>query len=173
MENTFFKNCSLCNKEILYSSKKLYDQALKRNSVCKSCRTTIGNKSPKRNGKRENNTNWKGYKEIPYNWFSRYFIRKGRKKFMDGNVTIQEVYDLWIKQDKKCALTNLQIGWYDDGDNHNCSIDRIDSSKGYYIENIQLVHKDVNIMKNRFDQNYFIEVCKLISNHAGGACEVK
>lgn len=126
--------------------------------MCKSCRTTTANKSPIRNQKRENNPAWKGYKDIPYNWFSNYFKRSG--KF--GDITIEQVYDLWIAQDKKCALSGVSIGFYDDGKTHTCSIDRIDSSGGYTLANIQLVHKDVNIMKNKFDNQYFIDICKEI-----------
>lgn len=137
--------------------------------MCKSCRSITANKSDKRNTKREKNSQWKGYNEIPYGWFSRYFERKGTRKEHFGDITIEQVYDLWIVQDKKCALSGVSIGFYDDGKTHTCSIDRIDSSKNYTIDNIQLVHKHVNLMKNKFDNQYFIDMCKLI---AGGACEV-
>jgi hypothetical protein len=39
----------------------------------------------------------------------------------------------------------------------------IDSYKGYIEGNIQWVDKHVNKMKNEFDQDYFIEICKKIS----------
>jgi hypothetical protein len=137
--------------------------------MCKSCRTTIANKSSTRNQKKENNPAWKGYNGIPYGWFSRYFERKGRKKQHFGNITIEQIYNLWIHQNKKCALSGISVGFYDDGKNHTCSIDRIDSSREYTIDNIQLVHKDVNLMKNKFDNQYFIEMCMKI---AGGSCEI-
>jgi len=137
--------------------------------MCKSCRSAIANRSSIRNQKRENNPAWKGYNEIPYGWFSKYFERRGSKKQHFGDVTIEQMYNLWIHQDKKCALSGVSIGFYDDGINHTCSIDRIDSLKEYTIDNIQLVHKDVNLMKNKFDNQYFISMCKKI---AGGACEV-
>ena len=49
--------------------------------------------------------------------------------------------------------------------NYTCtaSLDRIDSSKGYILGNIQLVHRDVNRIKSDFEQDYFIKICKLIS----------
>ena len=54
----------------------------------------------------------------------------------------------------------------------NASIDRVDSMKSYEEGNLQFVHKDVNIMKNKYDQDYFIEVCKLIANnHEKGKTE--
>ncbi len=55
----------------------------------------------------------------------------------------------------------------------SASLDRIDSSLGYIEENVQWVHKDVNMMKRIYDNNYFIKMCKLIAeNCAGNACEI-
>lgn len=159
--------CSICNKELEYTSYKSYWTAKNRNGMCKSCRSTIANKSSKRNTKRENNSQWKGHKEIPYGWFSSYFERRSKRKQKVGDITIEQVYDLWIVQDKKCALSGVTIGFYDDKNTHTCSIDRIDSLKDYTIDNIQLVHKDINIMKNRFDQSYFIQICSLIHKAHG------
>ena len=50
------------------------------------------------------------------------------------------------------------------------SLDRIDSNNGYVEGNVQWVHKDVNMMKKDYNQEYFINICKLITN---GACEIK
>lgn len=158
---TYNHTCNICNKEITYTSYKSYWTAKNRNGMCKSCRSTIANKSSKRNTKKEKNSQWKGYEEIPYGWFSRYFERVNKKR--TGDITIQDVHFLWIKQDKKCALSGVSIGFYDDGKNHTCSIDRIDSLKEYTLDNIQLVHKHVNIMKNKFDNQYFINMCKNIN----------
>lgn len=45
------------------------------------------------------------------------------------------------------------------------SLDRIDSSKPYVKDNVQWVHKVVNNMKWDFDQNEFIEWCKIIASN--------
>ena len=88
------------------------------------------------------------------------------RKYLDlqrfGDITIQEVHELWIKQDKKCALTRLPIDWIRRDNGVTCSIDRISSDGEYTIDNIQLVHKDINLMKNHFNQDYFIQMCKLV-----------
>lgn len=163
---TYKHICSICNKQVEYESYKSYWTAKNRNGMCKSCRSTIANKSSKRNSKRENNSQWKGYNEIPYGWFSKYFEKANKRtnNKRTGDITIQDVYSLWIQQEKKCALSGINIGFYDDGKNHTCSIDRIDSLKEYTSDNVQLVHKDVNKMKNAFDQSYFIHICSLINN---------
>lgn len=159
----FNRHCPDCNNIIDYKYECLFNQAEKRNSVCKSCRTARANKSSRRRVRR--NHNWKGYECIPYSWFSKYFIRRSKGKRI-GNINIIQIYDLWIKQDKKCILSKLNIGWEDDPNfkqGHTASIDRIDSSKEYTLDNIQLVHKDINLMKNKFSEEYFIKMCKLIA----------
>ena len=46
------------------------------------------------------------------------------------------------------------------------SIDRIDSNKGYIEDNVVWVHKDINIMKNKFSKEYFLMLCKkIVENH--------
>lgn len=71
---------------------------------------------------------------------------------------------MYLKQNNKCALSGMSIGWSKTGLTATASIDRIDSSEGYLMENVQLVHKDVNFMKQQFDQTYFIEMCKAIAD---------
>ena len=127
---------------------------------CQPCSTSYSNKTREPMSK-EKNPAWKGYKGMPYNWFSKYFER-GRNK-RSGSITLQEVYVLYLHQEGYCALTGQSLTWgpLEDG-TYNISIDRIDSSKEYELDNIQLVHKDVNIMKNQFSQEYFIQVCQWV-----------
>lgn len=168
-KKTYTRICNNCGNTIIYNNYSSYWNANSRNSTCKSCRTVIANKSKKRDVKKDKNSQWKGYKEIPYSWFSKYFERKRKlknnKKQKEGDITIEQIYTLWLKQDKKCSLSGIEIGFYDGKNNsHTASIDRIDSDLGYILSNVQLVHKDVNIMKNKFSNHYFIEMCKKIAS---------
>lgn len=163
MNKEYKRVCPRCSKEIKYSSYKTHNQAIHRNSVCKSCRTSIANMSPKRDNSLSKNPAWKGIEDIPYSWFSKYFERRKKRT---GTITIENVFEMWIKQNKKCALSGVDIGFRDTGKFGNtCSIDRIDSEKEYTLDNIQLVHKDVNIMKNKFNQDYFLELCQKINQN--------
>jgi hypothetical protein len=112
--------------------------------------------------KNEKNPAWKGYKDIPYTWFSKYFERKGKKR--NGTITIEYVYDLWLKQNKKCSLSGLPIDFIKKDDGISASLDRIDSNIDYIEGNVQLVHKNVNLMKNHFSQEYFLKICEKITN---------
>lgn len=116
----------------------------------------------------EKNPSWKGYKEIPQTWFSKYFLRNGVRKKHSGTITLQFIHELWLKQGKKCALSGVPIDWIKTKNGISCSIDRIDSKLEYTPENIQLVHKDVNLMKNYFTQEYFVDMCSNIYKFHNG-----
>ena len=110
---------------------------------------------------------WKGYEEISGDFY-RSISDGAASRGFDFSVSIEDLWSLFLKQDKKCALSG-QFLILSKGSRHEvgtASLDRIDSSKGYYIENIQWVHKDVNIMKGDFSQEYFIKLCHAIANNS-------
>lgn len=63
-----------------------------------------------------------------------------------------------------CNLTGLKLE-FKTLKKQTASLDRIDSTKGYVEGNVQWIHKDINLMKNRLPQDYFISMCDLISRH--------
>lgn len=96
--------------------------------------------------------------------------QKGRRK-LDFDITIEYAWELFVKQNRKCALSGEILYfphsdryWADKQNSRNASLDRIDSSKGYIEGNVQWVHKDVNLMKNRLDEERFINLCVKIAN---------
>lgn len=112
---------------------------------------------------------WKGYKEISSSHFTRIKIGAKERNF-EFSVTIEQVWDLFLKQDRKCALSGLELNFNSSNTllDGNASLDRIDSSKGYTIDNIQWVHKQINEMKMAQSQKGFIEFCHTISNYQNG-----
>ena len=113
--------------------------------------------------------NWKGSGTVSATYFSS--LKRGAeggkgRKPLPFDVTIDYVADILDnKQKGKCALTGLSISVKD----RTASLDRIDSSKGYEEENLQWLHKDVNMMKRHYSQDYFVYLCSLIS---GDSCEI-
>lgn len=81
-------------------------------------------------------------------------IKSGRKR-LDIDISKQYIERLYFEQGKKCAISGVNITLGNDA-----SLDRIDSALGYIKENVQWVHKDINIMKGTYSEEYFIEVCK-------------
>lgn len=91
---------------------------------------------------------------------------KGRKK-LEFSITIEYAWSLFEKQKSKCALSGVDINLNRTFGKFTgtASLDRIDSGIGYVVGNVQWVHKDVNRMKNSYDQEYFIDVCKKIASN--------
>jgi len=48
---------------------------------------------------------------------------------------------------------------------HLLSLDRVNSNDYYHVDNIQWIHKHINIMKNKFETDYFIQMCKLVTDN--------
>lgn len=91
-------------------------------------------------------------------------LRRGRGRTLDLAVSKEQIWQLFQSQGGQCALTGLPLTLIKGG---TASLDRIDSSKGYTIDNIQWVHKDINLMKNHFTQDYFVAMCKAVVTKAG------
>jgi len=87
------------------------------------------------------------------------------KRKLVFEITAEDVYNLFLNQNKKCVFTNLDIRFKATTNDYKAtaSLDRIDSTKGYIKDNIQLVHKDINVMKSNFSDKYFVNMCKLVS----------
>lgn len=75
-------------------------------------------------------------------------------------ITYEYILKLLNTQNNKCALTGIQFA-ETFGPNF-ISIDRIDSSKGYTEDNVQLVLTLINKMKLNITQNDFINMCKAV-----------
>ena len=117
----------------------------------------------KRSRKGSSNVRWTGYQSISGSYYKSVCFRAKRKN-IEFSITIEDVWETYLKQGRKCCLTNMPVvfaGAYKQ--NGTASIDRIDSSKGYTKTNIQIVHKDINKMKLAHSQDYFIQMCCLVA----------
>lgn len=69
--------------------------------------------------------------------------------------------DVFRSFNGKCALTDWDISLdYKQG---TASLDRIDSNQGYILGNVQWVHSMVNMCKNKYDQERFVQMCVAIA----------
>lgn len=83
-----------------------------------------------------------------------------RKRNIACEVTMDELDKLWEAQDGRCVYTNRELTL--SGEDCTASLDRIDSSEGYYLGNIQFVHKTVNVMKWALPEEEFLGFIKEI-----------
>ena len=83
------------------------------------------------------------------------------------NINVEYIWKLFLKQNRKCALTGMEIHFADtcreDKYDVTASLDRIDNTKGYIENDVQWLHKDINLMKQKFTQENFIQYCNMIS----------
>ena len=154
--------CSKCSEPIHYTTLKSYNAAVAKGTMCPSCRTAENNKSPTRNTKKENNPAWRGYGAVPGKILSK-LKRDAEKRGITFDLTLEEISDQYEEQDKLCAFTGIPLTFGSDA-----SVDRIDSSKGYNPNNIQIVHKDLNMMKKDMPNEVFVAWCNLVANHGKG-----
>jgi hypothetical protein len=112
-----------------------------------------------------NHPRWKGHKAIAGHFWSAIKAGAVRRDIV-FDLSIEQAWDLYVKQGRKCALSDVPIKFAKTGaDDTTASLDRIDSTGTYCLSNVQWVHKDINLMKNHFSQEEFVAWCKKVANH--------
>lgn len=145
---------------------RIYDILNKKTTGCNSCSKEIRSKNCGKYKRKLGKDNYKftGYEKITgYQWC--VIKINAKKRNIDFDLDIKDAYELLVKQDFKCKLSGLDIelskgfkkkSW-------TATLDRIDSKKGYTIDNVQWLHKDINTMKWAFSQEQFLNYCKIIT----------
>lgn len=87
---------------------------------------------------------------------------KLRNREFDLNITWEYLFELWEEQNGLCAYSGLPLS-IEVNHPHKVSLDRINSKLGYIIGNLQLASSSVNRMKQEFDEDFFVDVCKRIA----------
>lgn len=142
------------------------------NYLMRGLRKTCGKKNCQyyrqdKNNNGKKSVTFKGHEGIHGSKWSAIKCGAQRRK-LKFDISIKYAWDLYLKQNKKCALTGRNIEFAPTHTRFNeatASLDRIDSSKGYVKGNVQWVHKYVNKMKWELDQKEFIEICKEIVSY--------
>jgi hypothetical protein len=103
----------------------------------------------------------------------RYFTNKARSRIMkkekkralgETNLTVEYLKELWEKQNGICPYTGYRMelpekteGFYHSGGPTRASLDRIDSSQGYMIGNVEFVCLSVNLAKKSFSREQMLD----------------
>jgi|APSaa5957512576_1039674.scaffolds.fasta_scaffold30210_2 hypothetical protein len=98
---------------------------------------------------------------IPSSWWYKT-MKQAQTRKREWSITEEDAIEVLEKQNYKCTLTGIELTFKPI---MTASIDRIENEKGYTKENIQWVHKHINIMKHRYAQEYFINMCHMVSKH--------
>lgn len=149
-----------CGKEQEMIRERLL--SVKDHFMCHSCAAKINNAKKKGNGVKT--VGDLGGTHL-------YGIKRGAEsRNIEYSVTKEYLWDLFLSQNKKCALSGLPITLSNETrgrtpryDLITASLDRIDSRFGYIQGNVQWVHKLANIMKSTLSEREFIYLCTKIS----------
>lgn len=93
---------------------------------------------------------------------------KNRKKKFFEELDIEKMVEIWNHQNGKCIFTGVDLVLPRDdryktiSNNYKASIDRIDSSKPYTIDNIQFVSFTVNNLKSDMNEGGVEEFFNII-----------
>ena len=150
--NTYIVQC-ICGRERKLSEKFLIK--CKYLNKC-GCPKTIGKESK----------NYKGYKDISAHYFCS-ILHSAKIRKIPFNITPEEIWEVYEKQNKKCAFSNHNIEFNPSNGksivSQTASVDRIDSKKSYEKSNIQIVHKNINKLKNKFNEQLIRYLCKRVA----------
>ena len=138
-----------CGKIYLASKKGVLTSKV---TQCKECYCN----SPKINNRR-------GVGELSGRYWGSVLCN-ARSRKIEVEITKEDAYDLFLKQNKRCALSGVEI-WFDNYKERErtASLDRKDPCKSYILDNIQWVHKEINLMKQCLTNKELIIWCNLIS----------
>lgn len=100
---------------------------------------------------------------------------------LDFQIEPKDVVDLWRSQNGRCNITGRKLSTgdkYGEDTKRTWSINRIDNTRGYTKDNIELVHKYSNMVMSRFSQQSidlfcFSRVLKIINENTEYAEKIK
>lgn len=151
-DGRYYKPCPNCNEEQSYARKNYAEESLRLGKSCKKC----SNKNP------DSNCHKGYYKNVLRKSFVHKYKSNALLRGIVWNVSFEHLADLLIEQDFKCALTGWDIHAMEV--NSSASLDRIDSSIGYIDGNVQWLAGKVNMMKQSYTQEEFIEMCVAVAD---------
>jgi len=87
---------------------------------------------------------------------------RGRIDCGEFSLTKKDILDLKKNQNNKCCLSGMNLLWYTNAGWQKASIDRIDNSKGYTRDNIQLVAWCINQARSDMIIKDFLTMCRMV-----------
>ena len=113
---------------------------------------------------------FRGCGEISQTFWGRVEANASCRGLLVG-VTVEQAWELYQRQGARCAYTGVELRLpRNSTDCRNgfptASLDRIDSSKDYTPDNVQWVHKTINLMKSNLSEAEFIRWCRLVVERA-------
>lgn len=142
-------DCNIEKSKYLFFNNKLNKSG--KISYCKLCQIE------KDKFRRQNHTNVNKIKALLNS--VQASLKKGRVD--EINIDLEYLLKLNVLQENKCIYSGNELSWKAN-DINTCSLDRIDSSKGYIKGNVQFVSKIVNQAKSDLTEQEFLKLVQQI-----------
>jgi len=108
----------------------------------------------------------KGIGDLSWAYWHKLAKSAAQRNFV-FDITIQQGWELFLQQQRQCALSGLPLLLSPNNDRYRiqtASLDRIDSTLGYILDNVQWVHKRVQFLKRDYSEEELIFWCTKIAN---------
>ena len=154
-DGRWYKDCPSCGERQSYLRKNYAEESLRLKKECKACAN-----------KRTENCHRGWYRGIRISWFNKFKTGAETRGIL-WSLSLDDVADVMEEQGYKCALTGWDVKFPECGSPQEAeaSLDRI-CSKGHYTrDNVQIVNKMVNMMKQRYSQEEFVAVCVAVAEN--------
>jgi hypothetical protein len=98
-----------------------------------------------------------------------------RKRDLEYSITPEYMWEIFQKQNGRCVYTGYMLYFrhfdeFNGPQEQTASLDRIDSSLGYVVENVQWIYKNLQFMKSNMNESNFLQ---LISDIYANKIELK
>jgi len=167
LHSTLTYTCNICREVKEESCFAFSDNKRGKRYECKLCY----NKKSRAKDRVVIRTKEKARYEDPkfrFTFLVRNAKQRAKEKGFDFEIDKEFVEHLYEKQNKVCAVTNRPFVFETNGvENRHMyspSIDRVDSSKGYTKDNIQLVTYHYNLAKSVYTHEDLLQMLKDIEN---------
>lgn len=101
-------------------------------------------------------------KRSPFKSYLKTILRGAINRNIEISINQEDLENSFKANGGICALSGVGIVMAS-AQFRTASLDRIDSQKGYHLDNIQWVSKHLNVMKLDWEQKEFIQACETIS----------
>jgi hypothetical protein len=98
-------------------------------------------------------------------WFRKYEYQAMARDVAWG-ITTDEAIDAFELQGGRCALTGEPLTTNGNFTAITASLDRIDNQRGYEKDNIQWIHKALNLMRGDMPIEDFVDACRRVAAHS-------
>jgi hypothetical protein len=112
---------------------------------------------------KENNLRWRGHGEISGDDWCK-ILSGAKKRNIAVSISIEDAWKQWQKQNGLCAYSGEELK-FGLGKSKTASLDRTNSKLSYSVDNIQWIHKQINIMQWGVPDDQFIELCDSVHKH--------